>query len=100
MYGCLANQFGRLSMSREVVAVVPALQETPEVLTAAFLAVAFAERLPERMPMADQRQSVQAQQATHAGADCVAEVQVEDAVEAIVLVEWTNATQVGTPQYQ
>ena len=72
--------------------MVPALEEAAEVLAAALLAVAFAERLPQRVAVTHQRQVAKRQRATDPIADRVAEVQVEDAVEAEVLVQRTDAT--------
>jgi hypothetical protein len=79
----------------EVVAVVPAFEETAEVLAAALLAVAFAERLPQRVAVADDWQASDGQHVTHSLADRVAQIQVEDAIKAEVLVERTDARQIG-----
>src|ERR687886_3048740 len=78
--------------------MVPPLQEAAEVLAAAFLAVALAEHFPQRVAVADEWQTARAQDAADTLADGVAEVQVQDAVVAVVLVERAYTRQIGAAE--
>src|SRR6266540_5370649 len=87
-----------IAVTSQVVSVVPALEEPPEVLAAAFLSIAFAQRLPQGMGVARDRQRTQRHDATDPVADGIAEVEVEDAVEAEVLVQRSDAREVRAAQ--
>src|SRR2546428_3925834 len=78
--------------------MVPPLQEAAEVLAAALLTVALAERLPQRVAVAGKRQVAEGHDTADARADGVAQVQIENPVETVVLVERTNASQIGASE--
>src|SRR5437867_3059348 len=80
--------------------MVPAFEEAAEVLAAALLTIALAQRLPQRVAVPHQRQVAEGHEATHPVADRVAQVEVEDAVEAVVLVQRADAGQVGSSEGQ
>src|SRR4029453_3215446 len=89
-----------IAVASQIVAMVPALEEAAKVLAAALLTVSVAERLPQRVAATRDRQGAAGDDATDPVADRVAQVQVEDAVEAIVLVQRAEAGQVGAPEHQ
>src|SRR5262249_61978949 len=80
--------------------MVPSLEEATEVLAAPLLTIAFAERFPQRVAVPHQWEVAERHDATDPVADGVAQVEVQDAVKAVVLIEWADAGEISSSEGQ